>query len=523
MLRLSALALNFPRLAALLLGAASAFGFEPWALWPVALLALAGLIALLRIAPSRAAAAWLGWSFALGQFAVGLGWIATAFTFQAAMPVWLGWIAVVLVACYLAVYPALAALAAWHVRASRAALTLGLAGSWIVTEWLRGWMFTGFPWNPQGAVLLGTFEHPAAAQALPWLGTFALSGLAVLLAGLWEAGLARYRSDRRALILVLVPLLVQLFPTFMPPAQDKPSKVPFALVQPNIPEQQLNDPAFFEANFSRLAQLVPPPSAGQRALVLWPESGLSDYLRGGYPPQFYDMTFGGDPKLARERLARMLGPDRMLLSGATDLEFSGAEVTGARNTITAIDGSGTIRAGYAKSHLVPFGEYVPMEPLLAALGIARFVPGDISFMPGPGPQTIDLGPFGRSGMLVCYEIIFPGAATQSGNRPDYLFNTSNDGWYGSWGPPQFLALARMRALEEGLPVLRSTTTGVSAVIDANGVVRQSIPSHAAGLVMGMIPPAHAPTLFARWGNLLSLGWAMLLLGLSLVALRRRQG
>ncbi len=523
MLRLTALALNYPRLTALLLGAVSAFGFEPWALWPVALLALAGLIALLRIAPSRRAAAWLGWSFALGQFAVGLNWIATAFTFQAAMPVWLGWIAVVLVACYLAVYPALAALAAWHARASRAALILGLAGSWIVTEWLRGWLFTGFPWNPQGAVLLGTFEHPAAAQALPWLGTFALSGLAVLLAGLWEAGLARYRSDRRALILLLMPLLVQLVPTFMPPRQDKPSKLPFALVQPNIPQAEVNDPAKFPANFQRLAQLVPPAASGPGALLLWPESGVSDYLRAGYPPDYYSDTYDADPAAARSRLARVIEPDRLLLTGTVDLNFSGDRPVGARNSVTAVDGAGALTGNYNKAHLVPYGEYLPLRALLTPFGLNRLVPGDFDFLPGPGPQTLDLGRHGKAGVQICYEIVFPGHVIDADQRPDYLFNPSNDGWFGAWGPPQHLAQARMRAIEEGMPVLRSTTTGISAVIDANGVVRQSVPTHAAGVLLGLIPAAHAPTLFARWGNLLSLGWAMVLLAASLVALRRREG
>ena len=523
MQRQFALALKYPRLAALLLGAVSAFGFEPWALWPLALLGLAGLIALLRLAPTRKAAAWLGWSFGLGQFALGLNWIATAFTYQAAMPVWLGWMAVVLVAIYLAVYPALAMLTAWHVRISNSATILALAGSWIVAEWLRGWLFTGFPWNPQGAVLLGTFEHPGAAQALPWLGTFALSGLALLMAGMWQAGLANYRRDRRAVVLLLLPLLIQVVPSLMPPKQDRPSKVPFALVQPNIPQSELNDPAKFPVNFARLAQLVPPADPAPGALLLWPESGVSDYLRGGYPPDYYIDTFDADPAAARQRLARVIEPGRLLLAGTVDLNFSGDQPIGARNSVTAVDGTGQLTASYSKSHLVPYGEYLPLRSLFTPLGLNRLVPGDFDFLPGPGPQTLDLGRHGKAGVQICYEIVFPGHVIDAAHRPDYLFNPSNDGWFGGWGPPQHLAQARLRAIEEGMPVLRSTTTGISAVIDANGVVRQSVPSHAAGVLFGLIPAVHAPTLFARWGNLLSLGWAMLLLAASLVALRRRQG
>ena len=523
MSRVIALALNHPRLAAVLLGAGSALGFEPFALWPLTLLACAALLALLQAAPTRMQAALLGWCFGLGQFAVGLNWIATAFTYQAAMPGWLGWLAVVLVACYLAVYPALAALAAWHARAHSAALVLALAGAWIIAEWLRGWVFTGFPWNPLGAVLLGPFEQPGAARALPWLGTYALSGLAMLLAGLWLMGLRNYRTDRRALILLAVPLLVQLGPTLIPPADEAPSKVPFALVQPNIPQDQLNDPAKFAENFQRLAVLVPPAAAGQSAVLLWPESGIADYLRSGYPAQYYLDTYGADPAVARMRLGQLIGPDRLMLAGTVDLELRAERAVGARNAVTAIDGKGTLTASYAKAHLVPYGEYLPMRALLTPLGLNRLVPGDFDFWPGPGPQTLNLGRFGRAGVQICYEIVFPGHVIDPAHRPDYLFNPSNDGWFGSWGPPQHLAQARMRAIEEGIPVLRSTTTGISAVIDANGVVRQSVPLHSAGVLLGHIPRAHDATLFSRSGNPLSIGWALLLLGLSLVALRRARG
>ena len=521
--RLANLALNRPRLTALLLGALSAFGFEPWALWPLTLLACAALMALLQAAPSRKAALLLGWCFGLGQFAVGLNWIATSFTYQAAMPVWLGWLAVLLSACYLAVYPALASFAAWHARASNAALVLALAASWIASEWLRGWVFTGFPWNPLGAVLLGPFEQPGAARLLPWLGTFALSGLAMLLAGLWWIGLARFRADRRALILLALPLIVQLSPTLFPPAKDPVSAVPFALVQPNIPQSEVNDPAKFPANFERLATLVPPPGAGPGALLLWPESGVSDYLQSGYPPAYYLDTFGADPALARARLGQLVGPGRLLLTGTVDLEFRGDRASGARNAVTAIDGAGALTASYDKAHLVPYGEYLPLRALLTPLGLSRLVPGDFDYLPGPGPQTLNLGRFGRAGVQICYEIVFPGHVIDAAHRPDYLFNPSNDGWYGGWGPPQHLAQARMRAMEEGMPVLRSTTTGISAVIDANGVVRQSVPLHSAGVLMGLIPTVHEATWFARMGNLLSLGWALSLFAASLVALHRRRG
>ncbi len=519
--RLFAFILTYPRLTALALGVLSALGFEPVALWPLSLLALAGLLALLVRAQGRKAAFQLGWCFGLGQFSLGLNWIATAFGYQAAMPVWLGWGGVIGLSAYLAIYPGLATLLAWHARARLLALVPAMAGGWILTEWLRGWVFTGFPWNPLGVIFLDSFDAVGAARLLPWLGTYALSGLAALFAGLWYAGLARFRADRRVLALLPLPIVAQFWPHPGAPAATAPARVPYVLVQPNIPQEQLNDPVYFATNFTRLAQAVPPPRQGDAAVVLWPESGVPDLLREGYPARYYSQTFGADPALARARLAQLLGPERLLLSGTVDLEIQHDRAVGARNSVTALDGTGTIRASFAKAHLVPFGEYVPMKALLEPLGLARFVPGDIEFWPGPGPRSIDLGRFGKVGPSICYEIIFPGAVADRANRPDYLFNASNDGWYGSWAQPQFLALARLRAIEEGLPVLRSTTTGISAVIAADGTVVQSVPYLSAGVLLGRIPGAAPPTPFARYGNGLSLVWAAVLLVLSLVASRRR--
>ena len=262
---------------------------------------------------------------------------------------------------------------------------------------------------------------------------------------------------------------------------------------------------------------------GQVRLVLWPESGLPDFLDEGYPQAWYDATtYGGDPVAARRRIGLMIGAGSLLLTGNDQLEMQGGKAVGARAGIAAIDDAGRIRATYAKAHLVPYGEYVPLKWLLEPLGLSRFVPGDIEFWPGPGRRTLDLGPWGRGGMLLCYEVIFSGDVVQAGNRPDFLFNPSNDGWYGAWGPPQHLAQARLRAIEEGLPILRATTTGISAVVDAEGAVLQALPLGHSGRLDGMMPPPRPPTLFARLGNALALAWAAVLLGASLVASRRRQ-
>jgi len=512
---------SYPRVAALPLGFVAATGFEPLGLWPLALAAMAAFAALIAEAPDAKRAALLGWLFGVAHFTFGNNWIATAFTHQAEMPAVLGWIAVPLLSLYLAIYPALAALGARALagRGKPWALALALAGCWTVSELMRAQVFTGYAWNPFAMVLLGPFDRPGLAALSPWMGTYALSGLAVFLA----AAMAVLVRERRFVLTGLVAVLLAAG-MYLPASAPREGTIRFTLVQPDLTQERINDPRYYEANFVRLAQLSLPRAPGEARLVLWPESGLADYLRPGYPQRYYDrMTVLGDPRYARERIGRMIGPGSTLLTGSVDLEIEEGRAVGAYNAVTALDGSGAILGGYAKAHLVPYGEYLPMRPLLEPLGLSRLVAGTIDFIPGPGPRTLDLGPVGRAGIQICYEIVFSGEVTERGNRPDYIFNPSNDGWFGAHGPPQHLAQARMRAIEEGLPVLRSTTTGISAVIDARGVVRRHFAQLEGGRMDGTIPPAAKATLFARLRNALAVVWAMVFLGFAVVALRQNRG
>lgn len=509
-----------PGLMALVLGLMGACAYPPLHLWPLGLAALAGLIGLLHEAPDWRAALWRGWLFGWAHLTLANNWIATAFTYQAEMPAALGWLAVPLLCIYLAIYPALAALAA-HLLARRAplwAFGLVLAGAWIVTEWLRGWVFTGYPWPPLGLMLLGRWQMPGVAILLPWLGTYALSGLAVLIA----AGfLALSRSGRSRLFFAPATALFawMTFPV-VPGLMSHDSTLRYTLVQPLIPQTEINDASKYEEQFERITRLTV-PGADRSRLVLWPESAIPDHLEDGYPQRYYDaMTVRGDPEFARERIGRVIGAQSTLLTGAVNLDIGRREdgtigAVSARNSVLALNGAGEIIGHYAKAHLVPYGEYLPMRGILEPLGLSRLVAGTMDFEPGPGARTLQLGEHGRAGIQVCYEIVFSGHVVDRANRPDYIFNPSNDGWFGSWGPPQHLAQARMRALEEGLPVLRSTTTGISAVIDANGVVRGAIGTGKADALEGLVPAAKPPTLFAQLGHALTLGWAALLLALGL--------
>ncbi|WP_428678610.1 apolipoprotein N-acyltransferase [Sphingopyxis sp.] len=531
--RIAAFADRWPKLLALLLGAVSATGFAPLNLWPLTLLAFAGWMLLVARSPRKRSAFGVGWAFGVGHFTIGLNWIATAFTYQAAMPAWLGWVAVVLLALYLAVYPALAALGAWLVRRlgpPRTELTLSFvlafAALWTLTEWLRSWVFTGFAWNPLVATIGDFFG------LLRLIGTYGGSATVILAAGYvpWvmqsrvnDPGLSTAPSPRSQLLHQLGAGaaiagflgLLYLLPngsTSTPTA----SNIAITVVQPNVGQQDKWEGDKAEANFAKLARLTTPKNDTPR-LILWPEAAIPDYLETGYPAVYYDRS----PAEARGRLTSLMNPGDLMLLGALKLEFaSDGEAIGARNAVMTVHADGTLGPRYDKAHLVPYGEYLPMRPILSAIGLSRLAPGDLDFWPGPGPHTLDLGAFGKAGLQICYEIIFSGQVVDRTHRPDFIFNPSNDAWFGGWGPPQHLAQARLRAIEEGLPVIRATPTGISAVIDANGRILDSLPMHQAGRIDAFVPKAHAPTPFARYGNLLPVGFALLLLAAA-IAFRRR--
>jgi apolipoprotein N-acyltransferase len=292
------------------------------------------------------------------------------------------------------------------------------------------------------------------------------------------------------------------------PEPDAARQPMIRVVQPNIGQQDKHKPAYERVNFAKLVSLTGKPGPVPR-LILWPEAAIPDYLE--------------EEEWARERLAALIGPNDMIMTGGVALIYNDdGELTGARNAMFTLNPDAEIIARYEKAHLVPYGEYLPMKPILSLIGLTRLVPGTVDFIPGPGPQSLTVPGFGKVGIQICYEIIFSGNVVDNANRPDFLFNPSNDAWFGAWGPPQHLAQARLRAIEEGISVVRATPTGISAIIDPNGRIRHALPYQKPGFIEARVPRSHAPTLFAQHGNILPLGLSLLLIALGFALRTKRR-
>lgn len=462
-------------------GVVAGLGFEPWGLWPLTILSLAWLIHSIA-EPRSAKEVWLkSWYFGLGGYVISLAWIPAAFGFQNSLPASSGWLALFLLSAYLAIFTAIPFALASKVKGSPLARIAALGALWTVSEWLRGILLTGFPWNQLGIIWI---DVPFVSFLGSWVGALGLSTWTVLLAG----GLAMLAiTPRVAGALVAACLLIAAL-GHRQSEEAHWSTVRATVVQPNIPQSQKWDPGLANRNLQKHLDLSETPgSATLPRILFWPEAAIPFEIRDDAP--------------LRSRIAKVLGPRDLLLAGGTSIgKKTGNGEPFATNSLFVLDSSGDILAQYDKAHLVPFGEYLPLETILSKLGLTRFAAGGIGFEEGAGPQTIQLPGLPSVAPAICYEIIFPGAVVDKSERPSFIFNPSNDAWFGTSGPPQHLAQARMRSIEEGLPTVRATTTGISAIIGPDGKIQQALESGRSGALDGALPRARPATLFSRHGN-----------------------
>ena len=505
------------------LGALSALALPPVHAVPLLVPAFTGLLWQLDGAERRRGAFALGWAFGVGHFAAGLYWIGIAFLVEAEVYGWMMPFAVGGLAAGLAVFPGLVTLIAWRAARrgagapDRIAGVLAFALAWTALAWVRGHVLTGFPWN-----LLATAWMPLEAmlQVTALVGAWGLSLLTVLAAAAPATlapavGACLSRRARWALPVVAAGLLLAAglggaarLATAPPPDGDAVPGVRLRLVQPNIPQRMKWDPEQRLDILKRYLRLTRRPGLGKATHVIWPETAL---------PMFLSRT-----RDLRQVLGRVAPEGGALLTGLPRIETSGTEATDKTqrlfNALFVLDSDGRTVARYDKAHLVPFGEYVPFAQWLP---LDKLTPGRIGFTHGPGPRTLDLPGAPAVSPLICYEAIFPGAVTAPGPRPGWLLNVTNDAWFGaSSGPYQHLASARLRAVEEGLPLVRAANTGVSVVVDSYGRVRARAGLDTQAVIDSPLPRALArPPLYARLGDA-GVG-VLLLFGAGLVAWRRR--
>lgn len=476
-------------------GVLAALGLPPVGAWPLAFLGFPLFLVLLAAAKRGFL---LGWLFGLGYFSLALHWIGFAFLVEAETYLWMMPFMLGILAGGMALYWGLAALAAKWLGGRGASLALAFAASLGGAEWLRGHLFTGFPWAAPGQMV---DAMGGLAQLCSLTGMTGLTLLIVLWASLPYAFLAERRRPLR-IVLIGVALLLPLGWGWgdwrLAQANDATvAGVSFRIVQPNVPQEQKWREENARAIFDELLRLSAMPTeshpdgiAGVTHL-LWPESAV---------PFLIDESTG-----ARAELAQLLGGRTVLMTGALRLDRTVSPEPSVHNSVIVFDGQAEPVARYDKWRLVPGGEFLPLGWLLEPLGFRRVVETPGSFTAGPGPRTLTL-PGGLSvAPLVCYEVIFPDRLLDPGQRPQAIVNVTNDGWFGrSAGPYQHLAQARLRAIEQGVPVLRAANTGISAVIDPYGRSRNLLPIGTQGVIDAEVPGALRASIYARWGDFLLL-------------------
>ena len=488
-------------------GALSALAFAPFNLFPILWLTIPVFVWLLDGATAEEGAGFLkrlvpaaiiGWSFGFGFFLAGLWWIGAAFLVDAEIFGWLMPFAVAGLPAFLALYWAFGAALArlfWSESWSR---VLVFAVALSVAEWLRGHLFTGFPWNAFGYALTPVpLMMQSAALVGIWgltLAAFFIFAAPVLLIA--EAGHNR-RAGRIAFAAAAVLFAAHLGFGAVRLAGGPDATVPnvhLRILQPDIPQGERWGIAEADQTMQRYVDLSGggKGAAGLKGVttLIWPESAFPFLLT--------------ERPSALAAIANLLPPGVTLVTGAARAErLPQAGRPPIFNSIYVIDDSGEIVGAYDKVHLVPFGEYIPFAWLLRRLGLRQMIHLPGGFTAGTQRRALAVPGAPAAAPLICYEIIFPGAVLPVGPRPGWFINVTDDSWFGDTpGPHQHFLQARVRAVEEGLPLVRAANSGISAIVDAHGRVIASLGLGRIGVVNGTLPAALPPTPYARFGDLI---------------------
>lgn len=470
------------------LGAGVALGQAPLGFWWATLAGLAALVWLLDRMPDRRSAFLVGLWAGTGYFALALNWIIEPFLIDIAKTGWMAPFAVVLLSTGLGLFWALAAV----LGRAFPHPGLGFVAAFVALEWLRGVILTGFPWAMLGHVWIGTPVDQLAALGGPSVLSLLTLGAATLPV-LWQ-----WRGAAVSAALLGLALAFGLWRLGQP--LPPPLEPTLRLVQPNAEQLAKWDPAHAQEFLNRLLTLT--ADQGPADLTIWPETAVPYMLE--YAPDVAGMVVEA--------------------SGGRPVALGIQREEGERfyNSLRVLERDGIETARYDKAHLVPFGEYIPFGDLAYAwFGLRAFAAqAGNTYSAGPGPQVLTLGRFGKVLPLICYEAIFPRDVNAAPERADWMLQITNDAWFGTLtGPFQHFAQARLRAVEQGLPLVRVANTGVTAVVDARGRLVKDLPFGVTAALDTQVPGALPPTPYVRWGD----GpLALLLAGLALAAFNRRR-
>jgi len=435
-----------------------------------------------------------GWWFGLGHFVAGLYWVANALFVQPDRFGWMAPFAVFFLAGLMALFPAVsvAASRALGRHSTGVGRVLVFAAMWIFFEWVRSWIFTGFPWNLTGSIW--TFSD-AIIQTAALASVYGLGLLSMLVAGMpailvGKDGWRTKGSPVRPISLVILFLFVVWAGgeyRLSGASNEIVSDVVLRLVQPNIKQKLKWEPSLREKNFKeqvRMGGAASKPGLPVPTHIFWAETAATYFIEKDYD--------------SRRAIARSTPVGGLTITGSLRAEQRGVGAYQIWNSMHGIDEAGNVVGTYDKFHLVPFGEYTPLRKIFK---FSKITVGTTDFSSGPGPRTLRLKGLPPVSPLICYEVIFPNQVVDRQDRPEWLLNLTNDAWYGaSSGPYQHFDAARLRAVEEGLPLVRVANTGISGVIDGYGRVVSSLALGTKGTLDSVLPRSLQTTLYSRLGN-----------------------
>jgi len=488
------------RALALFAGAAAAFAQPPWGFLPGLLGYGVTLWLVDRSGPRALRSVFLtGWLVGAGYFVVSVWWIAEPFQIDAAEQGWMAPLAVIAVSAFMALFWGAAAVLYRALAGRGVARVLLFAAALALFEWLRGHILTGFPWDLPGETWAA---GSAPSQTAALVGVYGLTWITVA-AFAAPAVLGEGPKGRGAVTLAILAVTAP---------RHTPAGPGVRVVQADVKQENKYDRRLFADIVGRYTRLTATPASRVPDIVVWPEgaipAALDEYLAPGA------WTSGA--------IAGAVAPSQTLILGGYrfgDDRGGRPVIYNSLAVVTRTAGGLAVTGVYDKYRLVPFGEFMPLDGLAARLGIKQLVHVGDGFAPGPPPAPLRLASLPPVQPLICYEALYSGftreGARRGGLRAAWIVNISNDAWFGTAsGPIQHLNMASYRAIEEGLPMVRATPTGVSAVIDAFGRIApgQRLGEGAFGIIDAPLPPALAPTPFNRFGD--TAFWLMLVVSLT---------